>query len=150
MIKCNQLHSEVIAMSEILSRGHRVTNVYYCYRFKRKDVPGAGFSFECDKEGNIFPLEYEEAKESLRMCQDGTLDVIDEGVVKYENSYWQPTVIKCDCGRELDMSDVMTNRCECGRFYNGCGQELAPPSQWGWDTGEEFDEYGNQTKFVDD
>ena len=37
--------------------------------------------------------------------------------------------IICDCGKRLYIPNV-TNRCECGRYYNGFGQELAPPEDW--------------------
>lgn len=49
---------------------------------------------------------------------------------------------KCHCGRQvhLDRSDY---RCPCGQWYNAFGQRLAPPSQWGEETGERFDERGN-------
>lgn len=45
-------------------------------------------------------------------------------------------VIECDCGDEvLCMNN--TNTCySCGTDYNMSGQELAPRSQWGCETGE--------------
>lgn len=48
-------------------------------------------------------------------------------------------VIVCRCGRELVCVDF-TNTCDCGRDYNWAGQELAPRSQWGEETGETADE----------
>ena len=59
---------------------------------------------------------------------------------------------ECDyCGSTVMLPDGMTNRCQnCGEFYNGAGQQLAHPSQWGEETGESFDDFGNQTGFVDD
>jgi hypothetical protein len=53
------------------------------------------------------------------------------------------------CEKELCLNDGMTNRCECGVFYNGAGQQLAPPSQWGWETGETFNDDGVQIGFID-
>lgn len=41
----------------------------------------------------------------------------------------------CVCGEEIEFSGF-TNTCECGRDYNSSGQELAPRSQWGEETGE--------------
>lgn len=40
--------------------------------------------------------------------------------------YWDPTIIECECGRTLSLSDVMTNSCMCGRVYNGSAQRLDP------------------------
>jgi len=43
--------------------------------------------------------------------------------------------IKC-CGRWMQCNSF-TNTCDqCGKDYNGAGQELAPRSQWGEETGE--------------
>jgi len=42
---------------------------------------------------------------------------------------------ECVCGREV-MLYSFTNACDCGRDYNMSGQELAPRSQWGEETGE--------------
>ncbi len=44
-------------------------------------------------------------------------------------------VIRCECGDEL-LCLRNTNTCSCGRDYNMSGQELAPRSQWGQETGE--------------
>ena len=37
--------------------------------------------------------------------------------------------IQCDCGRRVYIPNI-TNICECGKYYNGFGQELAPPEEW--------------------
>jgi hypothetical protein len=51
--------------------------------------------------------------------------------------------ITCACGEELELDDPMTNRCACGQFYNGSGQRLSHPKNWGEETGESFDDFGN-------
>lgn len=56
----------------------------------------------------------------------------------------EPAEGECTCGRTVVLDDPMTNECGCGRFYNGSGQALAHPSQWGEETGERFDDRGNQ------
>ena len=54
-----------------------------------------------------------------------------------------PMVIKCDCGRKLELWDSWANSCDCGREYNNGGQQLAPRCFWGEETGEtESDLYG--------
>lgn len=49
-----------------------------------------------------------------------------------------PEGLQCDCGRFLDWAgfgrDYSCDR--CGREYNSGGQDLAPRSQWGEETGE--------------
>ena len=43
---------------------------------------------------------------------------------------------KCICGAKVEFSRF-TNTCDkCDRDYNSSGQELAPRSQWGEETGE--------------
>lgn len=54
----------------------------------------------------------------------------------------QPKEIDCACGRHLVLDDSWYNKCSCGRGYNAFGQKLAPPSQWGEETGEAFDSEG--------
>ncbi len=46
-----------------------------------------------------------------------------------------PAVGLCACGRYVEL-DGFTCPCDCGRDYNGSGQELAPRAQWGEETGE--------------
>jgi hypothetical protein len=47
------------------------------------------------------------------------------------------TLVKCDCGGKI-RCEGFTTTCECGRDYNWNGEQLAPRSQWGWETGESF------------
>lgn len=45
--------------------------------------------------------------------------------------------IVCSCGTTVYL-DRFTNECpECGKLYNGFGQEFAPPNEW-----DEEDRYG--------
>lgn len=48
-------------------------------------------------------------------------------------------VLFCACGANFELLDWWEEICpKCGRSYNGAGQELAPRSQWGEETGERF------------
>lgn len=48
-------------------------------------------------------------------------------------------VVRCDCGAKVHCEDGWANECDrCGTEYNGSGQQLAPRSQWGEETGEVF------------
>ena len=47
-------------------------------------------------------------------------------------------VVECDCGRHVKCNSSWANPCECGLEYNGSGQQLAPRSHWGEETGESF------------
>jgi hypothetical protein len=88
------------------------------------------------------------------VAQEGFFD-IPEGIDEEDDGYGprrEPEIIICDnCGDNVVLDDSMTNRCgKCGQFYNGSGQRLSHPSQWGEETGEAFDSAGNQTRFIDD
>jgi len=45
--------------------------------------------------------------------------------------------IKCSCGKMV-ACNAFTNTCECGVDYNFAGERLAPRSQWGEETGENW------------
>lgn len=42
------------------------------------------------------------------------------------------------CHKRVWLDDAWANPCPCGLEYNLAGQELAPRSQWGYETGERF------------
>lgn len=48
-------------------------------------------------------------------------------------------IITCECGEEVVCRNF-TNTCECGADYNFAGQMLAPREQWGYETGENWQE----------
>lgn len=60
---------------------------------------------------------------------------VDEG----ETVRRVPAIGQCDCGEKVVLAGF-TNSCQCGRDYNSAGQELAPRSQWGEETGEHWSE----------
>jgi hypothetical protein len=48
-------------------------------------------------------------------------------------------VVRCACGGEVHCLDSWANDCDhCDREYNRDGSLLAPRSQWGEETGENF------------
>lgn len=120
---------------EILSKRERVHVEKYAITFAWRDMPSAGFSFDCTKDGNLLPIEHELAKENYEKCIDGTFDVVPTGITNYSYHYTQPAIGKCDCGREVQLTHY-TNACECGRDYGSDGRLLAPREQWGEETGE--------------
>lgn len=123
-------------MGKIIRRGERVERVEYYLSFERNDLPGAGFSFPCDQQGNVYRDRLQPAGlENLADCLSGVHNVTAEGVKESHWSFWQPGILKCDCGREVELHGF-TNTCQCERDYNQSGQLLAPRSQWGEETGE--------------
>jgi hypothetical protein len=125
---------------KIITHGHHETFVEYRHDFGYVDRPSAGFSYDVDEQGNLLSSVTECARDGYRQCLTGTIDgkkVVDNGIVRYEHSYYQPAIGRCDCGQEMTLGRF-TNTCECGRDYNSAGQMLAPRSQWGEETGETY------------
>lgn len=115
---------------EFIAHRERVETTSYAHHFEWAHEPGAGFSFDCSAAGHLNAMP-EAALANYDKCIDGTYDVINRGVLPHTVSYWQPAVVKCECGRRIYLDDPMTNECErCGLLCNGSGQVLAPMSQW--------------------
>ena len=53
-------------------------------------------------------------------------------------------IMKCVCGEHLEVYSSGDVNCpKCDRWFNFVGQELRPPCEWGEETGERFDDFGN-------
>lgn len=128
-------------MSNIIKERKRIETSNNQVAFRWRDCPGAGFSFDADKDFNVLtdrlhPL----GLENYRKCIDGTHDVDGPFKETYRNAYMEPADLLCDCGETVQLYGN-TNTCpKCHRDYNMSGQLLAPRSQWGWDTGESLSE----------
>jgi len=56
-----------------------------------------------------------------------------------DGNYWEPAIIRCDCGAKVVLENLFTITCDnCDADYNSSGQRLAPRSQWGEETGESY------------
>ena len=108
----------------------------YCLTFERRDQPGAGLSFDCYPNGTLKPFPCALAAVNYERCTTGAENVSGPRLLDYSYNYRHAAVGRCYCGAEVEL-DSFTNTCEaCGREYNSAGQELAPRSQWGEETGE--------------
>lgn len=129
-------------MIRIIQRRERKTSTSYDRVFDYVDQPGRGFSFRCDEAGVILPGSSPDALRNFRECVLGTMKpaVTDLGIRTYTHSWTEPSIGLCVCGEEVVL-DHFTNTCSgCNRDYNSAGQELAPRSQWGEETGESLAE----------
>lgn len=121
---------------EIIKHSGHVDCVSYSRSFEWKDMPGAGFSFDCDEQGNLaklIPL----AHQNYLFCLANPDKLTDQGIVKREWTYYEPAEGRCSCGR-IVILDYDPATCECGLDYNLSGQLLAPRRFWGEETGEQF------------
>lgn len=128
---------------KIISHRKLIEHVSYSKFFEHEKYPGSGCAFDSDEHGNVDEARLAKEKplafENYKKCLKGVLDnskVIDRGVQKYEHHYWEPAIGECTCGCQVELYGF-TNTCDdCERDYNMSGQELAPRSQWGEETGE--------------
>ena len=121
---------------KIISHRQILESVTFEQFFEYNDDPSGGFCFPCNEEGEI-DLESMNpaARNNLAECLFSK-DVTWKGVQRFEHRYSEPAIGLCPCGAEVCLSGF-TNTCyHCERDFNMSGQELAPRSQWGEETGE--------------
>lgn len=122
---------------EIIQRTHIAEAVERIHAFSWADMPGAGFAFDVDDDGQIVVTDGN--RHNVEICLAGQdangVKIIDEGIEERRWTYRVPSIGRCSCGEEVTL-DHFTNTCDCGRDYNSSGQLLAPRSQWGEETGE--------------
>ena len=117
---------------QIVSPRKRVKCTDYSLDFNFADVfSNGGYSFPCDKNGNVFPLE-PAAEENYRNCIDGKYNVVPTGVLTHTWSYVEPAIGKCYCGRQVPLVDYYHGacECECGQWYSVHGNALVSPQYW--------------------
>jgi hypothetical protein len=126
---------------KIIRHREIASGVSYQRFYEYADHPGSGFGFDCDENGNVHSGKLNpEALENFKKCLLGTAPhgkIFKKYIIqKSEWFYAEPAIGQCRCGAEVELSGF-TNTCDrCGADYNSSGQELAPRSQWGDDTGE--------------
>jgi hypothetical protein len=92
--------------------------------FESRTMEGAGYSFDCDKEGRLTqeltPIQQESWKEA------NNLEKYYPGVVQdHGRNFLEPAVLECHCGHHIALQNPHENGCEkCGRAYNLFGQEV--------------------------
>jgi hypothetical protein len=119
-------------MIEIVEKRRAEEFVEWSHEWVRGD--GSGYSFRCREDGTHLPMEAA-AQANLAACESGEAKYVYCGIREFRWAYTHPAVGRCVCGAEVVL-DGFTCPCECGRDYNSAGQELAPRSQWGEETGE--------------
>ena len=122
-------------MAEIVKQSWVEHIEEYRLVFDTDPARGTGYSFPCDKNGNLLLGELSKtALENLAICRRSDTT---PHVVNYSRNYRHPAVIACDeCGCSVYL-DGFTNTCgNCEADYNMSGQRLAPRNQWGEETGE--------------
>ena len=122
-------------MSKIIKQRKYIEQVEYYHLWQELDSGDMAQFIDCDKDGRPLDKNYKKAlAEWLAKPQE---EFHYAGIIHRTRRYWQPGIIKCDCGKRFDYDDSWLNTCPyCGADYNGNGNRLAPRSQWVLDTGE--------------
>lgn len=109
---------------------------YYIF-YEWAEELDAGFMFPCNQDGDIdFNSMSQEALDNYEKCESGEYEVVYHGLRRSVNTYREPAVGECSCGKEVVL-ESNTNQCKsCGSYYNAIGQQLSDPSNWGEETGE--------------
>jgi len=104
-------------------------NVYF------ENELGGGFRFPCDEKGNVNFDSMQECAVSnynYAMAHEEEFPMAFNQVIKTFNRYTKPAYGICCCGRIVCLAGGYygADECDCGRWYNTCGQEVLPPSMW--------------------
>lgn len=116
-------------MKIVKHRKHNSEAVFFLF-YEWKDSPGSGYSFPCDENGS--PLLAQLTPTAAKKLSECELDpaMRFDGVHQEIRTWTDPAEGICRCGTRVVL-ESHTERClGCGRLYNGCGQELNPPSMW--------------------
>ena len=94
----------------------------------------SGFSFPCDKEGNLLSSVPKEAKENYKNCLEHPEKFKRfNKIVQTERRVRNNSRGTCRCGNEIELYDMYYGTCQCekcGQWYNLFGQEILPPNEW--------------------
>lgn len=135
-------------MAKFIKDPEFVEEKYYRLFFSYRDMLGAAWTVECDKDGNVDEENLSECMRKLWGEVKARLDSIRNGqdeefmpprVVERHHHFWTPAILQCDCGEEIELYRGSDSDCEkCGAEYNSAGQRLAPRHHWGEETGEDW------------
>lgn len=118
---------------EIISERQQVKEEHWILDFINVEDNSCGFSFPCDKNGNIIKDEYYDCWiKNYEYCISHPDEFINNGVQDGGWWYIEPAVAKCSCGRQIVLDDQYMGacQCECGQWYNLFGQALIEPEYW--------------------
>lgn len=113
-------------------------SITYSLEFDYKDDPSGGFTFPCNRQGEILKDKMPQtAIDNYHKClKDNRLT--SPYIRTYKNHWVEPAVGECVCGEEIVLENQYMGACQCprcGQWYNIYGQSLIPPEYW------EDDEY---------
>jgi len=117
-------------MMKILSKRERVERIEYRLEFEWEDMPGAGYTFPCDAHGNVLGDWCRAKAEREQQVREAhaTEGLKFLGVQTHTRWVINYAVGRCTCGRKVTLSDPLYNECDCGLWWNMCGQQKIDPT----------------------
>lgn len=112
---------------KIIRPRNRVESVSYHLFYERRSMPGGGFSFLCDNDGNIIGDEFKSQEERVAQAREleaeGTFFSPSKRATYH--SHTEAAIGECeDCGKEVALAYGLDNTCECGANYNMSGSRV--------------------------
>lgn len=113
-------------MAKIIQESEIIKGTEYFHNFDYHGQINCGFSFPCDKDGNILADNMATVGiDNYNKCINGTFDMVDRGVQSNAYVYREPAVAECEvCESDVALVDAMSNYCDCGAEYNLSGQRV--------------------------
>jgi hypothetical protein len=112
----------------------RQPETYTEYAIIFTDDELSGYSFPCDKDGNIkFASECAIKNYELALTQKERFTKAYNELETRVHNYTAPAIARCHCGAKIALENEYQGACECekcGRWYNLFGQELIHPDGW--------------------
>ena len=110
------------------------TEKSFSLNFDLVGQPYCGFSFPCDREGNVFPDLNDCAMDNYRKCLADTSGKYEQPYIDVQTyRIVEPAVGQCACGAHVLLEDQYMGACQCdncGQWYNIYGQALIDPEYW--------------------
>ncbi len=116
----------------ILQKRRPFKELAFSRDFDLIEDPQCGFTFPCDRNGNIEFASMSAKKNYEKAIKRPDL-YEDKGIVRREITGVEPAVGLCSCGTEVILEDQYQGACQCptcGRWYNTLGQALIDPEFW--------------------
>lgn len=121
---------------KIIKHREYFENVFYkkIFGVKPNDMY---FAFECSEEGIVDESTlHPDAVTNYHACKNGK-KVVNGNIMefleirKFNQEGYENAIGICNvCGNKLELSNPMTNTCDCGAEYNGSGQRLEDRRLW--------------------
>lgn len=126
-------------MGKIIRERERVTKISYEVNFYTRDTDEICSGYPCTENGELKMSEMEQCAIN-NYNKDLKNPNLYYRVKKWQHTYTENALFRCDCGKEFNLYDSFMGACDCpkcGQWYSILnGQKLNPVETW--DKGEDW------------